>query len=153
MANEPFIPQHISHLAIHYSIPIIFIASMFSFYRKHLILSYMQYLLFLTSIVHWNCIYKNGFIRNLDMCTAIITLLYATFVSCNYIDEKKVKIWYFTLKTGITVFILNETTLFIGLQYINNAKKRETLMLYVALIHMIFLHCGFSCASIYCVLP
>ena len=116
MENEPFIPQHISHLAIRYSIPIILIASMFSFCRKHYILSCMQYFLYLTSNAHWNCIYKTGFVRNLDMFQAVTTLSYATFVSCNYIDEKKANIWVFTLKTGITVFILNETSLFIGLK-------------------------------------
>jgi len=153
MENEPFIPQDISHLAIRYSIPIILIASMFSFCRKHYILSCMQYFLYLTSNAHWNCIYKTGFVRNLDMFQAVTTLSYATFVSCNYIDEKKANIWVFTLKTGITVFILNETSLFIGLKYISNKKKREDLMLSIAIIHMIFLHYGFSCASIYCLLP
>jgi hypothetical protein len=153
MKRELFIPQHISHLAVNYSIPVIFFASIVSFYTEHIILSYMQYFVYLTSNSHWYCIYKSGFTRNLDIYSVITTLLYATFVSCNYIDPKKANIWYLTVKTGLCVFIINETTLFIGLKIIHNIERRKALMYYVVIIHMLFLHYGFSLASIYCVLP
>jgi hypothetical protein len=152
MKNEILIPQQISHLAVKYSIPVILLASTISFYKKHIILSYLQYFVYLTSNMHWHCIYKCSFAKKLDIFTVVLTIFYATFVSCKYIEPEKTKIWHISVITGITVFFANETILFIRLKKTNDIKKHEKAFYFSVFIHMLFFHYGLSCVSIYCIL-
>jgi len=152
--EEPFIPIHISHIAVHYSIPFIFFTSTISFYCGYLVLSYLQYIVYLTSMAHWSYILESGLARTADITAVIITLLYATLVTTQYIDPAKPKIWYMILVTSVSIFVINELTLFIGLKTPNlPIEKQHTIMKNAVLVHMFFLHYLLCIGCIYCVLP
>jgi hypothetical protein len=125
---QPFIHKHISHLAIKYSIPIIRIASIIIFYKEHIILSYILYFLYLTSNIHWNCIYQSGVARKIDIITAVFTLLYATFITCNYIKPYYRIVWYNTLTISVSVYIINQSIFYIGLNILRDKNAIEFLM-------------------------
>ena len=150
--KEIIIPRHISRLAIDYSIPIILQSSIVAFHKEHFVLSGIQYFVYLTSLSHWNCIYKTGFFRNIDIFAVFSALFYATFVSCKYIDPGLAKVWYQTLAISTTVFTVDEIILYTGLQTIKDEKTITLLKYYVVIMHMIFCHSGFSCCSIYCLI-
>jgi len=165
--DGPYIPTHISHLAIRYSIPFIYFTSTISFCCGHIILSYLQYIVYLTSIAHWSYILEYGFARNADIAAVVITLLYATFVSTSYVNPEKPKIWYMTLIISVSVFIINEVTLSNGLKTLDLSiiedndkstndeiqRQKHRLMTISVWVHMIFLHYFLCIGCIYCILP
>ena len=167
LVEAPYIPAHISHLAIRYSIPLILFTSSISFYCGHIILSYLQYIVYLTSIAHWSYILEYGVARNADITAVVITLIYATFVSTSYINPTKPKIWYMVLIISVFVFIINEVTLSIGIKMLDlyiiedNDKttndeiqrKKHRIMFVSVWVHMIFLHYLPCIGCIYCILP
>lgn len=144
---DPFIPVEISSLAVKYSIPWIFAASAFSTLYGQNILGNMQLIVFFVSRLHWSYITPDGVVRHIDISCAILTLLYATFVSAYYYP-KLAYIWYRSLGISIIVFILNEFTLYLMLQYYPIVPY----MYYQSVIvHMIFLHILPVVSSIYCI--
>lgn len=150
--KEILIPRHISRLAIDYSIPLILQTSIVAFHKEHFVFSGIQYFVYLTSLAHWNCIYKTGFFRNLDIFAVLFAVFYSTFVTCKYIDQELAKVWYKTLAVSGTVFTIDEIILYIGLQRFKDEKMITMLKYYVVIMHMLFCHYGFSFCGIYCLL-
>jgi len=148
----PLIPTYISHIAINYSIPNIYFASIITFYKQHIILSYILYFLYLTSNLFWNCIYSNGFARNIDIFAVITTLLYGTFITCNYIQPYYRTVWYNSVKISVSAYVINQTIFYIGRNILQDKNAIEYLMYYVVFIHMIFLHYLPTYTCIYCIL-
>jgi hypothetical protein len=150
--QELYIPQHITHLAVNYSIPVIWFSSLVSLYREHYAMAYIQYFVYLTSHAHWYRLSKTGAIRHLDIAVVCSAFLYSVFIFTQYIQEYKAKVWYMVLAVSLTMFVINNFILEYGLAHLSDRIYRERLMYLNTFVHMIFLHYGFSIACIYCVL-
>jgi len=138
MVDEPIIPYYISKLAIQYSIPVIFFASIISAVYRQYIIGILLFIVYITSNLFWRHITSNGIIRHIDTGCVIITFVYATFIITYYFPNIK-KYWYLLLKLTSAVFIVNEIMFFIGIKYCNTTSK---IFIYynVVIIHMIFIH-------------
>jgi len=151
MDREPYIPYEISDLAINYSIPLIFIAALVSLAYNQKILGFTQFVVYVTSILHWSHIEKCGFYRSLDQFCVVICILWCTYVA-TYLLPNIRYIWYYSIGTSIAVFVVNEFVFFIGMDYCKT-KECITYMTYQSvIIHMIFLHILTVFAGIYCVI-
>jgi len=148
MLNEdPLIPVSISVLALSYSIPWIFIASVISTWYGQYILGVMQMVVFYTSRMHWSYITHDGLVRHIDIACATTTLCYATFVAHIYYP-RLAHVWYRTLGISVFAFILNELTLYGILAYY---PIGHYIYYQSVIVHMIFLHILPSVSCIYCI--
>ena len=146
--DEPFIPHEISHLAVNYTIPFIFIGGLVSIIYNHRILGFLQFCLYASSIFHWKHIKKDGIIRNVDISFVITTFCYATYLATYIIPNIKY-VWYKSVSISICVFFFNEYVFYTLYDYC----QYKTYMQYQSvIIHAIFLHILPTFTSIYYVI-
>jgi len=150
--DEPYIPHEISRLAIYYSIPFIWLSGAVSYMYNQKIMAYLQFVVYITSILFWYHISKNNIIRYIDITAVVICFAYATYLS-NYCLTNTKHIWNRCLITCITVFVINEITFFVGIEYSDDDNIKKTFICYQSVfIHMIFLHIFPTITSMYCVI-
>jgi hypothetical protein len=143
-----FVPYEISNLALQYSIPLFFISGFVSMFYGQKILGFMQWIVYVTSILHWSHINKYGMIRYLDMGCAILLVMYASYVSTYLIPNIKY-MWYRSITISISIFIINEFVFFIGVDY---CQDKTYLYYQAVIVHMIFLHILPTITMIYCLM-
>jgi hypothetical protein len=148
---EPYIPYEISNLAIQYSIPLFITAGLISVICGQRILGLIQFSVYVTSVLYWSHIEKNGgFYRYLDMTCAIACVLWCTYVA-TYCIPNICYVWYRCLCIIIAFFCVNEFVFFISMDYFIDEKWRTYIMYQSVITHMIFMHVLPILTGIYCV--
>ena len=124
------IPTRISKYGVYTSHNIL-VTSIIAFNKNKLVLSFLSFVLYITSIFHWKYIRKKGLIRSLDISLATLHGLYI-FYNLH---------WNIYMVLGLMIYISNCKLLDYG---INNTKpmtyKREIVYRFNTFIHLFFLH-------------
>lgn len=150
---DPYIPQHLSHIAIHYSIPCFLVSSSVAWYRGHRVLACLEFILYFTSVQHWDCMYRHSLAKTCDVTFVLTTMTYSSLVLPKHLrDPSKSIYWYMTLGTSLVAHCLNESVLHDVLSAGDefDDAQIEWAMLRSILVHMVFFHYAFSICSIYC---
>ena len=100
------IPKHISVMGL-YTSTMFIITGVVCYYCNEVILSIILFILYVTSIFHWSNPLLTGFVRNIDMTVAGISLLYGTYVSTT-LPIFYTYVWFITLITCVSMFVYNE---------------------------------------------
>jgi hypothetical protein len=126
MDNSIKIPFYISRWGL-ISGQLFAINSTICFMRNYKILSYFLASLYITTILHWKKLKRNGIIRILDIIFAIITIIRITFFDSNSFITNYKTIWNIYIASSCCIFVMNEMFLY------------HNMVLNVA-IHLAFLH-------------
>jgi predicted small secreted protein len=109
--NDVVIPIYISELALKYSIPGIMILAMISAIYGQYVMSVLNILVYITSILHWKRISMNGIMRYIDMTFVIMNFIYGTYIVETYLPNMK-GLWYKNLTITCIAFSVNDTFFF-----------------------------------------
>lgn len=163
------VPPHISVYGV-YSAHCFLISSMVNLYHCYYWMFGTQFVLYITTILHWRKVYFNSVYKTVDIFAAVIALgngLCDTF----YLPPtyKWLYIYYASFMTGI--FCINETIFYyqakkpcntimtgnykcFSLEYtIPNTYFREKAYYRVVYTHILFLHILSSVVSMICISP
>jgi len=144
---ERMIPQHISRQAF-YSAHFFIIVSWLAYYLRYYITSVLLFCLYLTTLLHWNKIYKISIIKIIDIIVVLLVLTRITFYD-SYQYEKYRILWIYSICTSIIMFLINEVTFYI---FLPKATEREKEFIYYrsTYVHMFFLHFLPTTTCAYC---
>jgi len=148
---EDVIPLKISQYAVKYSIPFFLVNAGVLMYYRHYIQAILQIMLYVSSYVFWNRIFRQQWIRKLDMSIAITNILYATYVTNPYLGVRYERIWIWSICTSICVFCVNENAFFVWAR-LPDRTLNHWICYSSVFTHMLFLHILPSCTSIYCLI-
>jgi|LauGreDrversion4_2_1035121.scaffolds.fasta_scaffold851954_1 hypothetical protein len=104
--NEITIPQHISKWGV-ISAHTFFVSSLIIYSKNWTYMSIHFFLLYLTTVAHWNYPRKKGIIRNIDIFTAVMLKIHGTYESLFLSNHYKF-IWFSVFLTSSTMFLFNE---------------------------------------------
>jgi len=148
---ENVLPTEISQYAAKYSIPFFLVNAGVALYYRHHILGILQIALYISSYIFWNRIFRQQWMRTLDMSIAITNILYATYVTTPYLGVQYEGIWCTSIEISICVFCVNEFTFFVWAR-LPDRTPNDWICYTSVFTHMLFLHILPSCTSMYCII-
>ena len=148
---ENVLPTEISQYAVKYSIPFFLVNAGVALYYRHSILAILLIALYCSSYIFWNRIFREPWMRTLDMSIAITNILYATYVTTPHLGVQYRRIWIRSIGTSIFVFCVNELAFFVWARTVYYHLAHPICYTSV-FIHMFFLHILPSMSSIYCLI-
>jgi hypothetical protein len=143
------VPQYISRKAF-YSAQFLLFGSIRAYIHCLYTLSGLFFLLYLSTLAHWNKI-ENGIIKKIDISLAASVLFHISFIDTQYFDVVYKYLWFGSVFISSTVFFINETVFYYRLQNtILGTKERENAYIQSAYVHMFFLHAVPPLTCAYC---
>jgi hypothetical protein len=149
MDSPLLIPQHISRIGL-YSGQIVLLNSIASYYYDYYLLASLLFVLYITTLIHWNKIYKNGMVKTLDIIFALLCMLSVTFRDSLRFTPEYAALWYASISTSIVVFVVNECLLYYQLSLPMITDKTYIYNISVV-THIIFLHFMPNITCVICV--
>lgn len=107
LSDELVMPQSISRRAF-FSFPFAFMLIATSYKYGYTRLFYLSMLLLLTSFLHWNRLKRNGTIKNIDILTAVCTVLSINFLDSRRFSPFYQRLWNRMLLTSLSGYTLNQ---------------------------------------------
>ena len=132
--NYIIIPQHISQYAL-YSAQFILFTAILGFFLQYNLMAILMTLLYLTTLLHWYKVTFYSLIKIIDIIIANTCFILVTFRESKRFGKYR-KIWFYSLYTSLTAFIINEILLY--RDYFNN--NNEYIYIRSTITHMIFIH-------------
>jgi len=167
--NQPGIcvPPHISIYGV-YSAHFFLLSSMVNMYHHYYWMFGTQFILYITTILHWRKVYFSSIYKTIDMIAAVTALINGLYETFNLPPTYKwLYIYYALFMTG--VFCINETIFYFqakrpcqtimtdyykwfSLKYTTqNTSFREKAYYRVVYTHILFLHLLSSFVSMICI--
>ncbi len=106
-SDELVMSQSISRRAF-FSFPFAFMLIVTSYKYGYNRLCYLSMLLLLTSFLHWNRLKRDGIIKNIDILTAVCTVLSITFLDSKRFSPFYQWLWKRMLLTSLSGYTLNQ---------------------------------------------
>lgn len=147
---ELLIPQDISRKGL-YSAQVVLANSVLAFFYKYYVSSALIFMLYITTLIHWNKIYKKSLVKTLDIILAVSSIISVTFRDSRRFTPKYATLWYTTITISIIAFILNECLLYYRLSIPQMREKRYIYDTSVN-IHILFLHILLNTTCMLCVI-
>jgi hypothetical protein len=113
------IPEHISCIGI-FSAHIFLVASIVAFINKFNMLSPFIFIVYITSLFHWNCPKYSGYTRTIDIIAVLTSLVYGTVTSFT-IPLFYTYIWCFGISFSILIFAINEYIYYYQVKIVQDA--------------------------------
>jgi len=150
MDSQLLIPQNISRMGL-YSGQIVLLNSLVAYYYEYYLLSGLLFVLYITTLIHWNKIYSKSLVKTVDITFAVISILSVTFRDSLRFMPKYAALWYLSISTSIVVFIVNECLLYYQLSLPMITDKTYIYNISV-ITHIIFLHFMPNLTCIICII-
>ena len=144
--NDIIIPFYISKYGL-ITGQLFLINAIVCFVNNYILLSSLLSILYITTILHWNKIKKNGIIRTIDITFAIITIIRITLYDSYYFIPNYKVIWNLYVIISSIIFCINEY-IFIKNKHYNN----EYIYYRNVFIHLLFLHIIPNTLCIICII-
>ena len=145
-------PQYISRIAF-YTIPLLFITSIFAYIYNYKVLSILLFFIFITSIIHWKKLKQNSIIRFLDIFLVIVLIISSFY----YIKENKRIFWIQIIIIIFFIYAINQILYYYQLidnkssLYLLDIIQRENVHYRTVYTHLFFNHICLLGLGIYCI--
>lgn len=147
--SELLMPQHISKIGL-YTGQIVLANSIVAFYYEYYISSFILGVLYITTMIHWNKLYRTSVVKTIDIIFATSSIISVTFRDSKRFHPTYATIWYNTVTLFVTMFVLNECLLYYRLS--KSPINKEPIYYTSVYIHTFFLHLVANGICIICVI-
>jgi len=146
---ELLIPQDISRNGL-YSALFVIANSVVAYTHEYYLLSVLLFMLYITTIIHWNKLYKKSIVKTVDIILAVSSIISVTFRDSRRFTPKYTTLWYTTITISAVVFVLNECLLYYRLS-IPEMREKKYVYETSVLIHILFLHIILNATCMLCI--
>jgi hypothetical protein len=101
------IPQHISRHAF-CSASFILFDSLLAFVLEYYALGTILFLLYFSTMLHWNCVQRMSVIKIIDIVLAVGSIYHATIIDSKRFTPYYQTVWFVTVIISFTMFFINE---------------------------------------------
>lgn len=100
------VPRNISIIGV-YTGHIFLLIAILTLWKKMYIMSGLSTLIYITTVFHWRDLHKHSIIKYLDICIALVSILYVTFIASHHFKQNHRDLWILLLCIGVGIYALN----------------------------------------------
>ena len=144
--SDLLIPRHISRKGL-YSANFVIANSIVSYYYDYRALSTLLFVLYITTLLHWNRLYRKSWIKTFDIIFAVSSILSVTLRDSRHFTPENADIWNKSISISIMAFVLNEYLLYYYLDQSKESTHHQSVN-----THILFLHILPNVTCMYCIM-
>jgi hypothetical protein len=131
------VPPHISRNAF-YTAQFFLFDSLLAFVLEYRMLALILFSLYISTLMHWNCVRRLGVIKLVDTMLAVTALSHITFVDSRRFTPYYQTVWIASTTTSIVAFVVNETVFYLATR--ESTPESSSAYYRNVYTHMLFLH-------------